>query len=312
LTKEDLRSIGIPLGPATNLYLEIEKINSSKQDLKTVIEDIYKKNNNWKCLMEKPENLPFDGDIEKFIGREKEIELLLINSDMNITKFLNKVVIPQHYTLPLIYGGMGVGKTSLIAYFSSILEKKLESKILINFSKIVNIYINFNIDDSCELQDTKISSNLLGLRIASHFFFGKSSKIIENKYQEYIKFFTLDDILSLINKLYIKPTNKNLIIILHMDEFQQIKKELLNEFIRNIASLMTRYHEYGICILPFLSGTDVESEVDLITRSNLTISKILISPLTSDQIEEIFKNYLSNIKELDFLFNSEDSYKLFF
>jgi p-aminobenzoyl-glutamate transporter AbgT len=39
-----------------------------------------------------------------------------------------------------------------------------------------------------------------------------------------------------------------------MDEFQEIKKELLNEFIRNISTLMTTNHEYGICILPFLSA----------------------------------------------------------
>jgi hypothetical protein len=43
----------------------------------------------------------------------------------------------------------------------------------------------------------------------------------------------------------------------------------------------------------------------------LTIPKILVSPLKSDQIEEIFKKNLLNLKELNFLFNSEDFYKLF-
>jgi len=44
-----------------------------KKDLKGIIEELYKKNPDWKCVLDFPEKFPVDTNLE-WAGREKELE----------------------------------------------------------------------------------------------------------------------------------------------------------------------------------------------------------------------------------------------
>ena len=76
---------------------------------------MYKNNPTWKCVLERPEQPPVAIDLH-WVGREKELAQLEEWALNNISYHLRKEPTKQMYRCPLVHGGMGVGKSRIVAH----------------------------------------------------------------------------------------------------------------------------------------------------------------------------------------------------
>jgi hypothetical protein len=219
--------------------------------------------------------------------------------------------------MSLVYGGIGVGKTTLVSYFTYNIKKEIETHKFINlnnnFDYITHIYLNL-FNEKKDFSQEILQEVILGFYIASHFFFGKDSETTYSTFIEIfnnrdIVYFKISNILSLINELYLQ-NNKKLLLTIQLDEFQELKRDLLNNLIRELAITITsKQIQYGICILPILSGTDTTLGIQSISNSKLAVVNILVKPLTIKQITYILRNYLNKTK-FEYLLDNKNFQKI--
>jgi hypothetical protein len=82
--------------------------NNHLLDLGDIIDEVYKRKPEWKCILDVPQTPPVDVDLQ-WVGREKQLNQLEQWAKENIYMHLLQIKTKQMYRCPLVHGGLGVG-----------------------------------------------------------------------------------------------------------------------------------------------------------------------------------------------------------
>jgi len=206
-----------------------------------------------------------------WVGREDELKILLKSCQSNLNSFRNKSGEKQDYEIPIIHGGMGIGKTRLAYEFRSKLNETVKDV------HITYLFYDFSSHD--KVLDLSSLKNSFGLLLASHFFFSKSSSDLQKYVTSKTKdFFDFDTVMELISKQY--TSNSEMILVIQIDEFSQIGgTELLKDLVRTFAVFMREKHDLHICLIPQFLGTAASIGLDAINFSRVRLLPLLLQPL---------------------------------
>ena len=286
----------VPTKP--NLFNKLlEWAKGNKKTLEDVIDTISKSQPELKCILERPEKLPVDTTLN-WVGREKELEDLLKLTLTNVERYTRQVATKQLYSIPLVHGGMGLGKSRLgIELFRKLKElheqnkpcklspTKKDLRFQEAFDDIAHVFIDFSTIDELDMhhEGRLPSSILLGLRVACHFFFGCPLDAIRLSSEEQ-SMFLFSNVLDLISKRHVK---KGLLLLIQLDEFPHVDQEILNKMIGEISGQMISKHERKICVLPFLTGTATQVGVQAIKTSKMPLKSIPLLPLSTNEVNQL-------------------------
>lgn len=210
--------------------------------------------------------------LSPLVGREMELNQLATYEATNINGYVDGILTQRLYICPLVHGALGVGKTRLVADFNSSIRDRLKLKCSIG-----SIYMDFSRGDSLTAETSM--SEALGLRLASHFFFGQSGDwlIAQLGISRCQQLFPFIKVIELIKDRYC--ADSPLLLTLHMDEFGVLPPHLLDKLMEIIATHMSARHDSQVWLLPYLTGTTVEIGVKSITSSKISPKDILLGPL---------------------------------
>lgn len=225
----------------------------------------------YKDVLTKPELVLVDRQ-SLLVGRDQELAQLAEHEKTNINGYTNGILTQRLYICPLVHGALGIGKTRLVADFNSSLRDRCKLTCPIG-----SIYMDFSRGDSLNAETSM--SEALGLRLASHFFFGQSGDwlIAQLGISRCQQLFPFIKVIELITERYC--TDSPIILTLHMDEFGVLPSRLLDSLMEIIATHMSAKHESRVWLLPYLTGTTVETGIKSITSSKISPKDILLGPL---------------------------------
>jgi len=169
------------------------------------------------------------------------------------------------------------------------------------FEKIGHIFIDFSICDMYQDNEDFPIEVSLGIRLASHFFFGVKLSNLKKKIGiNQRELFSFENVVSLIGKLY-GQSGKKVLLTVQLDEFQKIPTENLILMLNCFASYMIS--NLPICFLVQLSGTDTDLGIKSISASSLVPTPLLVLPLLKGEDLQISKSRLENSEYKDLLEN---------
>lgn len=246
----------------------------------------------YKDVITKPEILPVDTKIP-LVGRDEEFAELATYEANNLYGYMNRTLTQRLYNVPLVHGALGVGKTRLIAEFTSSIRNRHTLS-----GPVASVYMDLSRGDAFIMGETSMRASL-GMRLASHFFFGKTCDwLIDQlgilKCQE---LFPFGNVIQVIKNFYYK--DKPLVLTLHIDEFGTLSTLALDELMKIIATHMSTQHDSQVWLLPYLTGTMVEIGVSSISSSHLSPKDLLLRPLARSASELIVSNALKNTDKKD-------------
>ncbi len=149
------------------------------------------------------------------------------------------------YACPLVHGALGIGKTRIVTEFNKSIGNRLSAYG--GDYNTASIYMDFSRGDSIQPGESSML-NILGLRLASHFFFGRSSAwlISELGLLQCAQAFPFLKVISLISSKFC--TDKPLVLTIQLDEFGFVSADLLNELMRIIATQMSANQQSSVVV----------------------------------------------------------------
>jgi hypothetical protein len=226
-----------------------------------------------------------------FIGRQQQqLELGEIEGN-NIKSFLEGSRVKQSYQCPLVHGSLGVGKSRLVAEFNRSLQLRNGSKFHCGF-----ITLDCSAGDSDAITTITSADNILAVSVLAHFFFGKSARWLRGNLvgsSASINTLTFSSVMKYISVKYNTATTPILLAI-QVDEFGELGPDVLNSFLKNFTTHMIEDQSLQICLLPTLSGTTTQAGIKAITGSQMTVSHILVPPLTEEETQQVIEKAWEN------------------
>lgn len=206
------------------------------------------------------------------MGRDKELAELSRYEAANIQCYKKGIFAQCLYLCPLVHGAVGVGKTRLVADFNISARDRLKLPYPVG-----SVYMDFSRGDS--LRNETSMSAALGMRLASHFFFGQSCDwlIAELGFPRCRQLFPFRKVIQLISERCC--TNSPLILTMHIDEIDLVPPSLLDEIMTIIATHMSTNHASRVWLLPYLTGTTAEIGITSVTSSKISPKDMLLEPL---------------------------------
>jgi hypothetical protein len=228
-------------------------------------------------VVEKSEQIVVDTTLP--LVRQKEvIQQLTEYEGENLRCYKIAKVDKKVFNCPLICGAEGVGKAQVVMEFNNQIKSRLQAKGMGN-SLTGSIYLNFSWSDML----TKEESTILGLRFASHFFFGKSALWLHSQISLLgrVHHFDFGGVLELISEYY-DCQKQPLVLTVQIDEFDQIPALQLTQMLWNIGYQMVYEQSRKVWLLPCMTGTTAAFGVSAVATSALIPRPILLPPLSPD------------------------------
>ena len=160
-----------------------------------------------------------------------------------------------------------------------------------------HIFIDFSVQDAL-INAEKIrgdGSLILGLRVASHFFFGVGSNTFLREVGNIVALnkFTFEKVIHVISARY-ATQKKQVLLTLQLDEFSHVPLATLRHMVATtLGNFLLSGHELGVCIVPQLSGTSMEIVNEEVNKfSKIIIPPLLLPPLAQSEITKLIESSL--------------------
>jgi hypothetical protein len=224
-----------------------------------------------------------------FTGRQQQqIKLGKIEGD-NIKSFLEGSRVKQSYQCPLVHGSLGVGKSRLVAEFNRSIHVRNGSKFRCGF-----ITLDCSAGDSDAIATVTSADAILAVSVLAHFFFGKSARwlrdnLVGSSMSTSINTLTFGSVMNYISVKYNTATTTPILLAIQVEEFGELDPNVLNSFLKNFTTHMIEEQSLRMCLLPTLSGTTTQAGIKAITASQMTVSHILVPPLTEEETQQVIE-----------------------
>ncbi|EGG17117.1 hypothetical protein DFA_08099 [Cavenderia fasciculata] len=219
------------------------------------------------------------------------VEYLKAVIGRNMLSFTNKRDNKQDYSIPTVIGGIGIGKTRVgEETFISLVSNSEVSSCCKNFDKFW--YVKFDFAASDKPLEGERASQFIGRCLVSRFFYGTSSAHAKTNIPEA----SVLEVVNLIDKLYVDQKGEKALLILHLDEYFMLPLPLLNELVSCLADLMLHPPTtisgqstviHNICVVPLMTGTDLDSANTSIYFSKLIPRDVRLIPLSDKDTSDL-------------------------
>ena len=242
-------------------------------------------------------------------GRELELKEIYRHYDTCVQSSQKGTSSQHDYPVPVVYGGLGVGKTRFVYHsFEHWIQKQMEAEPK-HFTHSEQITFHFGIGGA-DVAPDEIAKNPklhFGMLLASRYFFGigcskLSSKLMDltiHRGWNHNNLMALFDIEKVWEEVRVSFLPGKLILALQFDEHQQIPRFPFRSLLQELSSLLFTGYKSSICLLVAFSGTNpsrvIEGGVQATiepTASFIHPKASRLGPLTDNQAVQVLKETL--------------------
>jgi len=250
---------------------------------------------------------PVDQTLQ-WTGREEIKSMVRDILSNDVQSHLLKDPLKNAYKYAVISGGTGIGKTRGCLESVPIVVNEICPKFdNYDFSKqskkpstLVHrhLFIDLSRGDShsddldgwtsTDLNGNKSPSVSIGMRIAARYFLDNDVySLLSRITRENYRYFSLENVLKLIGEPF-KQRNELLLLTIQIDEFQKFER---GQMTLAMGTAMASLHEFGVVIVPFLTGTG-QKMLDELNTSRFKGVELILEPCQDEESKRMIKTSL--------------------